>query len=114
MNATRISEMKTANGLSDRTCFSQVDSAAGSVMIRYMTPQKYREIRRKNGISSDTSAIAPPSRATISAAPVLNIVCSRMAGISSSQYTLGYCPLITMTTATTTMPTSICWSSTIT
>src|ERR1700679_3880172 len=40
MNPTRISEMKTANGLSDRTCFSQVVSTAGSVMIRYMTPQK--------------------------------------------------------------------------
>ncbi len=83
-------------------------------MIRYMTPQKYREMRRKNGISSDTSAIEPPSRATISAAPVLNIVCSRMAGISSSQYTLGHCWLHSMTAVTTTMPTSICCSSTIT
>ena len=71
-------------------------------------------MRRKNGISSDTSAIAPPSRATISAAPVLNIVCSRMAGISSSQYQVGYCPLTSITTVTTTMPTSICCSSTIT
>ena len=40
MNATRISEMKTANGLSERICFSGLDNAAGSVMIRYMTPQK--------------------------------------------------------------------------
>src|SRR3984885_13863971 len=85
MKATRISEMKTANGLSERICFSQLDSASGSVMIRYMTPQKYREMRRKNGISSDTSPIEPPSRATMSAAPVLNIDCRRMAGISSSQ-----------------------------
>ena len=83
-------------------------------MIRYITPQKYRVIRRKNGISSDTSARLPPSRATISAAPTLNIVCSRTAGMTSSQYQLGYSPLISMMGMSTTMPTSICCSSTIT
>ena len=83
-------------------------------MIRYITPQKYREMRRKNGISSDTSAREPPSRATTSAAPVLNIVCSSTAGISSSQYQLGYSPDTSMMTTSTTMPTSICCSSTIT
>ena len=57
---------------------------------------------------------APPSLATISAAPVLNIVCSTAMGISISQYQVGHCSLASMAMTTTIMPISICCNSTIT
>ena len=106
--------MNTAGGFSDSTLRAHWGIVAGSVVTMYMTPQKYREIRRMNGISSLTSARLPPSRATISAAPMLNIVCSRTAGISRNQYQVSGSPLISMIGNSTTMPTSICCSSTST
>src|SRR5438874_1882843 len=85
--------MNTAGGFSDSTCRAQPGTFSGSVVTMYMTPQKYRVIRRKNGMSSLTSATLPPIRATISAAPVLNSVCSATAGTSRNQYQVSGEPL---------------------
>ena len=106
--------MYTAGGFSDSSLMPQTGTAAGSVVTMYMTPQKYRVIRRMNGISSLTSARLPPRRATISAAPMLNAVCSSTTGISRNQYTVSGSPLTSMTGISTINPTSICCSSTIT
>src|SRR5215470_17791725 len=106
--------MYTAGGFSDSSLTTFSGTAAGSVVTMYITPQKYREIRRKNGISSLTSATLPPSRATISVAPVLNVACSATAGTSRNQYQVSGSPLTSTTANSTTMPTSICSSSTST
>ena len=80
----------------------------------YMTPQKYRQIRVRNGISWLKSCAPAPSRAMISAAPMLNVACSTMTGTSSSQYQVSGSPVPSTMANITSMDSSSCWNSTIT
>ena len=114
MIARRISEMYTAAGLSCRISFAHSGSVAGSVAMLYMTPQKYRHTRVRNGTSWLTSFSSAPIRAMIRPAPMLNSVCSSSTGMARNQYQVsGSWESSTMMTMTT-MDSISCCSSTMT
>ena len=80
----------------------------------YMTPQKYRQTRSRNGTSWLMSWAPAPTRAMISAAPMLNMACISSAGSSSSQYQVSGSPVPSTMANSTTMDSSSCWNSTST
>src|SRR5689334_9515482 len=51
MTAYLVSEMYTAAGLKESMFLAHTGSSAGSAAMLYMTPQKYRQTRSRNGIS---------------------------------------------------------------
>src|SRR5260370_1519566 len=93
MIAYLVSEMYTAAGLKEITFLAQPGSAAGSAAMLYMTPQKYRQTRSRNGISWLMSCAPAPTLAMNSAAPMLNVACSSSARSSNSQYQVSGSPL---------------------
>ena len=50
-----------------------------SLLMLYITPDRYIQVRRMNGISWARSVVLLPSRATISARPVLKTALERAA-----------------------------------
>src|SRR3984957_21036197 len=114
MIAYRVSEMYTAAGLSDSTSLAHSGSVAGSEAMLYMTPQKYHQIRVRNGTSWVTSCAPAPTRARISAAPMLNVACMTIAGTRNNQYQVRGCPVLSTMVNSTSMDASSCWNSTST
>ena len=51
MTAYLVSEIYTAAGLKESTFLPHSGSTAGSAAMLYMTPQKYRQTRSRNGTS---------------------------------------------------------------
>ena len=109
-----VSEMYTAAGLNDSTFLAHPGSAAGSEAMLYMTPQKYRQTRSRNGTSWLMSCAPAPTLAMISAAPMLNVACISSAGTSSSQYQVSGSPVPSTMANITIIDSSSCWNSTIT
>src|ERR1700748_2732230 len=85
ITAYRISEMYTAAGFSCRMSLDHSGSVAGRLAMEYMTPQKYRHTRVRNGTSWLTSFSSEPIRAMIRHAPTLNIDCSRSTAAARSR-----------------------------
>src|SRR5881397_1193662 len=110
MTAYLVSEMYTAAGLKDSTFLAH----SGSTAMLYMTPQKYRQTRSRNGISWLMSCAPAPTLAMNSAAPMLNVACSSSVGSSSSQYQVSGSPVPSTMANSTTMDSSNCWNSTST
>ena len=92
ITAYRISVMYTAAGFSCSRSFAHSGSVAGSVAMLYMTPQKYRQTRVRNGTSWLTSFSSAPIRAMIRDAPTLNRVCSSSTGTARNQYQVSGSP----------------------
>ncbi len=114
MIAYLVSEMYTAAGLSCSTFLAHSGSVAGSEAMLYMTPQKYRQIRVRNGISWLKSCAPAPSRAMISAAPMLNVACRTSTGTRNSQYQVSGSPVASTMANSTSIDTINCWNSTST
>src|ERR1700729_1899315 len=114
MIAYLLSEMYTAAGLKEITFLAHSGKAAGRAARLYMTPQKYRQTRSRNGISWLMSWAPAPTRAMSSAAPMLNVACSSSVGTSSSQYQVSGSPVASTMVNSTTMDSSSCWNSTST
>src|SRR5215472_13148249 len=114
MMAYLVSEIYTAAGLTESTSLAHSGSSAGSEAMLYMTPQKYRQTRSRNGTSWLTSWAPAPTLAMISAAPMLNIDCSSSVGTSSSQYQVSGSPVPSTMANSTTIDSSSCWNSTST
>src|SRR3989440_7348651 len=114
MMAYLVSEMYTAAGLKDSTFLAHSGRAAGSEAMLYMTPQKYRQTRSRNGTSWLMSCAPAPTLAMNSAAPMLNVACSSSVGSSSSQYQVSGSPVPSTMANSTTMDSSSCWNSTST
>src|SRR5215475_6961066 len=113
MTAYLVSEIYTAAGLKESTFLAHSGSSAGSAAMLYMTPQKYRQTRSRNGISWLMSCAPAPTLAMNSAAPMLNVACSSSVG-SSSQYQVSGSPVPSTMANSTTMDSSSCWNSTST
>src|ERR1700749_3583101 len=92
LTESRIREMYTAAGFSCRMSLDQVGSTAGRLAMEYMTPQKYRHTRVRNGTSWLASFSAAPIREMIRAAPTLNIDCSSSTGTARNQYQVSGSP----------------------
>src|SRR5215470_9371143 len=112
MTAYLVSEIYTAAGLKVSTFLAHSGTAAGSAAMLYMTPQKYRQTRSRNGTSWLMSFAPAPTLAMNSAAPTLNVACSSRVGISSSQYQVGGSPVPSTMANSTTIDSSSCWNST--
>ena len=80
------------------------------------TPERYSQVRIRNGSSWLKSLTVDPSRATSSPIPILKIVCSSRMGIASSQYqvTGSWQSGLTRMMTRTAIDSSICWNSIIT
>src|SRR6187399_758774 len=107
MTANLVSEMYTAAGLKESTFLAHTGSSAGSAAMLYMTPQKYRQTRSRNGISWLMSCAPAPTLAMNSAAPMLNVACSSSVGSSSSQYQVSGSPVPSTMANSTTMDSSV-------
>src|ERR1700722_15554864 len=85
-----------------------------SVSTLNSTPDRYIQVRSRNGSSWLKSFTVEPSRATNRPTPTLKNVCSSSAGMASSQNQVIGSPLIKMMTTSTSMDRNICCSSMIT
>src|ERR1700761_638649 len=108
ITASRISEMYTAAGFSCRMSLDHSGSVAGRLAIEYMTPQKYRHTRVRNGTSWLTSFSSEPIRAMIRHAPTLNIDCNSSTGTSRNQYQVSGSPNPSTNATIPTMDSSSC------
>src|ERR1700760_1999151 len=114
MIAYLVSEMYTAAGLNESTFLAHSGSLAGSEAMLYITPQKYRQTRSRNGTSWLMSCAPAPSLAMISAAPTLKAACSTSVGTSSSQYQVSGSPVPSTIANSTSIDSISCWNSTST
>jgi hypothetical protein len=102
--------MYTAAGLNESTFLAH----SGNEAMLYMTPQKYRHTRSRNGTSWLMSCAPAPNLAMTSAAPTLKVACRTRVGISSSQYQVSGSPVTSTMANSTNMDSSSCWNSTST
>ena len=79
-----------------------------------MTPDRYSQVRSRNGSNWLKSATPAPVRAIIIPAPTLNTAWNNSAGITSSQYQVIGSPVASTMAKSTSMDSIVCCSSTTT